>query len=77
MFTNDTPIRVLFPRTVGTQVQEAVLVNTSGGIAGGDRLESSVTAMDKASITVNNSSGGEGLSRHPRTRAHYDDTESL
>jgi urease accessory protein len=47
-----SPIRVLFPRTVGTQVQEAVLVNTSGGIAGGDRLESSVTAMDKASITV-------------------------
>ncbi len=47
-----SPIRVLFPRTVGTQVQEAVLVNTSGGIAGGDRLESSVTAMDMASITV-------------------------
>jgi urease accessory protein len=47
-----SPIRVLFPRTAGTQVQEAVLVNTSGGIAGGDRLESSVTAMDNASITV-------------------------
>jgi urease accessory protein len=47
-----SPIRVLFPRTAGTQVQEAVLVNTSGGIAGGDRLESSVTAMDNASIAV-------------------------
>ena len=47
-----SPIRVLFPRTAGPQVQEAVLVNTSGGIAGGDRLESSVTAMEKASITV-------------------------
>jgi urease accessory protein len=47
-----SPIRVLFPRTAGTQVQEAVLVNISGGIAGGDRLESSVTAMDNASITV-------------------------
>src|SRR5260370_19041398 len=47
-----SPIRVLFPRTAGTQVQEGVLVNTSGGIAGGDRLESSVTAMDNASIAV-------------------------
>jgi urease accessory protein len=47
-----SPIRVLFPRTSGTRVQEAVLVNTSGGIAGGDCLESSVTAMDNASITV-------------------------
>ena len=47
-----SPIRVLFPRTAGPQVQEAVLVNTSGGIAGGDRLESSVTAMDNASIAV-------------------------
>jgi urease accessory protein len=47
-----SPIRVLFPRMADTQVQEAVLVNTSGGIAGGDRLESSVTAMDNASIAV-------------------------
>ena len=47
-----SPIRVLFPRTSGTRVEEAVLVNTSGGIAGGDCLESSVTAMDNASITV-------------------------
>jgi urease accessory protein len=47
-----SPIRVLFPRTDSPQVQEAVLVNTSGGVAGGDRLESSVTAMDNASITV-------------------------
>lgn len=47
-----SPIRVLFPRTDGTRVEEAVLVNTSGGIAGGDCLESSVTALDMASITV-------------------------
>jgi urease accessory protein len=47
-----SPIRVLFPRTAGPQVQEAVLVNTSGGIAGGDRLESNVTAMNSASIIV-------------------------
>ena len=47
-----SPIRVLFPRMAGPQVQEAVLVNTSGGVAGGDRLESTVTAMDNASIAV-------------------------
>jgi urease accessory protein len=47
-----SPIRVLFPRTAGPQVQEAVLVNTSGGIAGGDCLEASVTAMENASIAV-------------------------
>jgi urease accessory protein len=47
-----SPIRVLFPRTAGPHVEEAVLVNTSGGIAGGDRLESSVTAMGNASIAL-------------------------
>jgi len=47
-----SPFRVLFPRTAGTRVEEAVLVNTSGGIAGGDRLESSVTATERASIAV-------------------------
>src|SRR5262249_15302731 len=46
------PIRVLFPRIDGAQVQEAVLVNTCGGIAGGDHLELSVTATNSASITV-------------------------
>jgi urease accessory protein len=47
-----SPVRVLFPRTAGSQVEEAVLVNTSGGVAGGDHLQSSVTAFDDASITV-------------------------
>ena len=45
-----SPIRVLFPRT-GT-VGEAVLINTAGGIAGGDLLESHVTALAGASVTV-------------------------
>lgn len=47
-----SPIRVLFPRTSGTKVQEGVLVNTSGGIAGRDRLETSVIAMGDASIAI-------------------------
>jgi len=47
-----SPIRVLFPKTYGARVEEAVLVNTSGGVAGGDRLQTDVTAIEDASITV-------------------------
>src|ERR1700758_3401143 len=47
-----SPLRVLFPRTSGSRVEEAVLVNTSGGVAGGDRLQTDVTAMEDASIAV-------------------------
>ena len=47
-----SPIRVLFPKTSGAGVKEAVLVNTSGGVAGGDRLEANVTAIEDASIAI-------------------------
>lgn len=47
-----SPIRVLFPRVGKAPIEEAVLVNTAGGIAGGDRLESCVTALGNASIAV-------------------------
>jgi urease accessory protein len=47
-----SPIHVLFPRIAGAPIEEAVLVNTAGGIAGGDRLESSVTALGNASMAV-------------------------
>ena len=47
-----SPIRIMFPRTAGGAVEEAVLVNTGGGIAGGDQLESCVTALANASIAV-------------------------
>lgn len=47
-----SPIRILFPRVGDGALEEAVLISTAGGIAGGDRLESSVTALAKASITV-------------------------
>lgn len=46
-----SPLRVMFPR-VGAEVEEAVLVNTAGGIAGGDKLGYEVTALTDASITV-------------------------
>jgi len=47
-----SPIRILFPRTSGSRVEEAVLVNTSGGVAGGDRLQTDVMAIEDASIAV-------------------------
>jgi urease accessory protein len=47
-----SPIRIMFPKTADGAVQEAVLVNTAGGIAGGDRLETGVTALGNASIAV-------------------------
>ena len=46
-----SPVRVLFP-TIDERAQEAVLVNTSGGVAGGDTLQLSVTAAGGASIAV-------------------------
>jgi urease accessory protein len=47
-----SPIRIMFPRTEHRAVEEAVLINTAGGIAGGDRLECSVAALPGASIAV-------------------------
>jgi urease accessory protein len=47
-----SPIRIMFPRIRGAPIEEAVLVNTAGGIAGGDRLEFSVTALANATVTV-------------------------
>jgi len=47
-----SPIRIMFPRAAGHAVEEAVLINTAGGIAGGDRLECAVTALANASIAV-------------------------
>jgi urease accessory protein len=47
-----SPIRIMFPRTGCRAVEEAVLINTAGGVAGGDRLECWVTALPGASIAV-------------------------
>lgn len=47
-----SPIRVMFPRSGHFAMEEAVLINTAGGIAGGDRLEYSVAALPGASIAV-------------------------
>lgn len=47
-----SPTRVLFPQTADGRAREAVLVNTSGGVAGGDRLQSTVTALNEAAIAI-------------------------
>ena len=46
------PIRIMFPSTGASAIEEAVLINTAGGIAGSDRLETAVTALANSSITV-------------------------
>jgi len=47
-----SPIRIMFPRAGGAPVEEAVLINTTGGVAGGDQLECAVTARPNASLAV-------------------------
>src|SRR5499425_2811225 len=47
-----SPMRVMFPRNGHCLIEEAVLINTAGGIAGGDRLECSVVALPDASIAL-------------------------
>jgi urease accessory protein len=46
------PIGLMFPRIGNDLVKEAVIVNSSGGIAGGDRLEIEVVALNDASVAV-------------------------
>jgi urease accessory protein len=47
-----SPVRVILPRIGGSTLKEAVLINTGGGVAGGDRLNFSVTTISNASIAV-------------------------
>jgi urease accessory protein len=46
------PIGLVFPRVGDELVKEAVIINSSGGIAGGDRLEIEVVALNSAAIAV-------------------------
>jgi urease accessory protein len=47
-----TPLRVLFPRVPADEALEAVLLNTGGGVVGGDRLEVEVAAGRGATVRV-------------------------
>jgi len=64
-----SPIRFLFPKIGGFAVEEAVLINTAGGIAGGDQIEIAVTALGNASIAVT-SQAAERVYRALNQRAH-------
>jgi urease accessory protein len=46
------PSRVMFPKVGDGTMKEAVFVNSAGGIAGGDRLEFDVIALDNAAVAV-------------------------
>src|SRR5262249_43064172 len=55
-----SPIRIMFPMSGGSAVEEAVIINTAGGVAGGDRLECGVTALANASIVVTSQAAEKG-----------------
>jgi urease accessory protein len=46
------PTRIMFPTIDGGAVKEVVVVNAAGGIAGGDRLELEITALENSLVTV-------------------------
>jgi len=46
------PLRLRFPRIAAPGTLEAVLVNTGGGIVGGDRLQFDIEAGEGASVAV-------------------------
>jgi urease accessory protein len=52
----DGPLRVRFPNPAG-EALEAVICNTAGGIAGGDRHDFEVTVGDGAALTVTTAAG--------------------
>jgi len=64
-----SPIRIMFPSLSAGAVEEAVLINTTGGIAGGDRLECTVVALANSSIAVT-SQAAEKIYRALNEPAH-------
>ncbi|MET4799730.1 urease accessory protein UreD [Bradyrhizobium sp. LB11.1] len=46
------PMAVLFPSVDNCRHKETVLINTSGGVAGGDEINIEIVARDKASVAM-------------------------
>jgi len=57
--------RAIFPRAIGGQI-EAVVINTAGGVTGGDKFEISITAEQTAQISVT-TQASERIYRAPDT----------
>lgn len=64
-FAPEGSYRVIFPRAIGGQI-EAVVINTAGGVTGGDKFEISITAEQTAQISVT-TQASERIYRAPDT----------
>ena len=84
------PLRLRFPRVVEESVLECVMVNTGGGVVGGDRLEveietgegASLALTSQASEKVYRSSGADAeisvaLTAQPRSRLAWLPQEAI
>lgn len=70
---NTDPLRLLFPRTETGQPQTAVLLTTSGGLVGGDRLDIEVSAADDADgLVMTQAAEKVYRSAGPETRINID-----
>lgn len=47
-----SPVRIRFPATGNHAAKEAVIINTAGGVAGGDYIKCDVTTLPGASLAV-------------------------
>ena len=59
--------RVIFPRAIGGQI-EAVIINTAGGVTGGDKFSTSITAGETAQISIT-TQAAERIYRAPDANA--------
>lgn len=65
------PLRVLFPRPAAADVPEAVILNTGGGLVGGDRLEVTVSAAEGSRALVTTAAAEKVYrSLGPEVRTH-------
>lgn len=47
-----SPVRIMFPTIEGRSCSEAVLINSGGGVTGGDKIDYHIVAMNGSNIAV-------------------------